>query len=105
MAKLYRLMGSELSMMYQERDLGVLVDSLMKGSTQCVVAVKKALPQPEGPSLSSLLGVALLPLARQGRLSYRPAFPDTCSQMPLIIGVEEELRGDAWKWQVNTDQA
>ena len=35
-------MGSELSMMDQERELGVLVDSSMKGLTQCVVAVKKA---------------------------------------------------------------
>ena len=35
-------MGSELSVMDQERDLGVLVDSLMKVSTQCAVAVKKA---------------------------------------------------------------
>ena len=35
-------MGSELSVMDQERDLGVLVDSSMKVSTQCVAAVKKA---------------------------------------------------------------
>ena len=38
----YQLMGSELSVMDQERDLGVLVDSSMKESTQCTVAVKKA---------------------------------------------------------------
>ena len=39
---IHQLMGSELSMMDQERDLGVLVDSSMKVSTQCAVAVKKA---------------------------------------------------------------
>ena len=38
----YQLMGSGLSMTDQERDLGVLVDSSMKGPTQCVAAVKKA---------------------------------------------------------------
>ena len=38
----YQLMGSELSMTDQERDFGVLVDSLMKVSTQCAAAVKKA---------------------------------------------------------------
>ena len=32
--------GSELSVMDQERDFGVLVDSSMKVSTQYVVAVK-----------------------------------------------------------------
>ena len=39
---IYQLMGSELSMMDQERDLGVLMDSSMKVLTQCVPAVKKA---------------------------------------------------------------
>ena len=34
-------MGSELSVRDQERDLGVLVDSSVKVSTQCVVAMKK----------------------------------------------------------------
>ena len=38
----YKLMGSELSATNQERDLGVLVDSSMKMSTQCAAAVKKA---------------------------------------------------------------
>ena len=38
----YRLTGSELSVTDQERDLGVLVDSSMKVSTQCAAAVKKA---------------------------------------------------------------
>ena len=47
---IYQLMGSELSLMDQERDLGVLVDSSMKGSTQCAVAVKKA---------NSMLGIIL----------------------------------------------
>ena len=35
-------MGSELSVMDQERDLGVLVDRSMKVSTQGAAAVKKA---------------------------------------------------------------
>ncbi|XP_061469779.1 structural maintenance of chromosomes protein 1A-like isoform X2 [Rhineura floridana] len=35
-------MGSELAVTDQERDLGVVVDSTMKMSTQCAAAVKKA---------------------------------------------------------------
>ena len=35
-------MGSERSVMDQERDLGVLVDSSKEVSTQCAAAVKKA---------------------------------------------------------------
>ena len=35
-------MGSELLITDQETDLGVLVDSLMKVSTQCAVAVKNS---------------------------------------------------------------
>ena len=44
----YRLMGSELSVTAQERDLGVLVDNSMKVSTQCAAAIRKA---------NSMLGV------------------------------------------------
>ena len=38
----YNLMGSELAVTDQERDLEVVVDSSMKMSTQCAAAVKKA---------------------------------------------------------------
>lgn len=38
------LMGSELGVMDQEWDLGVAVDSSMKMSTQCVVAVERQIP-------------------------------------------------------------
>ena len=37
----YQLMGSELSVTDQKKDLGVIVDSSMKVSTQCAAAVKK----------------------------------------------------------------
>ena len=38
----YNLMGSELVVTIQERDLGIVVDGSMKMSTQCAAAVKKA---------------------------------------------------------------
>ena len=38
----YNLMGSELAVTKQERDLGVVVDSSMKMSTQCAATAKKA---------------------------------------------------------------
>ena len=38
----YNLMGSELAVTKQERDLGIVADSLMKMSTQCVATVMKA---------------------------------------------------------------
>ena len=47
----YQLMGSELSVMDQERDIGVLVDSLMKVSTQCVQSCPT-------------LGVVLIPISK-----------------------------------------
>ena len=44
----FNLMGSELVVTEQERDLGVVVDSSMKMSTQCAATVKKE---------SSILGI------------------------------------------------
>ena len=38
----YNLMGSELAVTKPERDLGVVIDSSMKMSTQCADAEKKA---------------------------------------------------------------
>ncbi|CAM5109632.1 unnamed protein product [Eretmochelys imbricata] len=38
----YNMMGANLPMTNQERDLGVIVDSSLKTSTQCAAAVKKA---------------------------------------------------------------
>lgn len=38
----YTLMGSELSVSDQDRDLGMLVDSSTKALTHCVADVKKA---------------------------------------------------------------
>ncbi|CAM5152026.1 unnamed protein product [Natator depressus] len=38
----YKMMGSKLVVTTQKRDLGVIVDSSLKTSTQCAVAVKKA---------------------------------------------------------------
>uniref|UniRef100_K7GG65 Reverse transcriptase domain-containing protein n=1 Tax=Pelodiscus sinensis TaxID=13735 RepID=K7GG65_PELSI len=38
----YSMMGANLAMTNQERDLGVIVDSSLKTSTQCAAAVKKA---------------------------------------------------------------
>ncbi|EMP36995.1 hypothetical protein UY3_05796, partial [Chelonia mydas] len=38
----YKMMGSELAVTIQERDLGVIVESSLKTSTQCAAAVKKA---------------------------------------------------------------
>ncbi|CAM4594941.1 unnamed protein product [Lepidochelys kempii] len=38
----YKMMGSKLAVTTQERDLGVIVDSSLKTSTQCAAAVKKA---------------------------------------------------------------
>ncbi|CAM5079620.1 unnamed protein product [Natator depressus] len=37
----YTMMGSKLAVTTQERDLGVIVDSSLKSSTQCAAAVKK----------------------------------------------------------------
>ncbi|CAM5134922.1 unnamed protein product [Natator depressus] len=37
----YTVMGSKLAVTTQERDLGVIVDSSLKSSTQCAAAVKK----------------------------------------------------------------
>ncbi|CAM4642329.1 unnamed protein product [Lepidochelys kempii] len=37
----YKMMGSKLAVATQERDFGVIVDSSLKTSTQCAVAVKK----------------------------------------------------------------
>ena len=38
----YNLMGSELAVTEQERDLGVVADSSMKMSIHCAATVKKA---------------------------------------------------------------
>ncbi|CAM5136177.1 unnamed protein product [Eretmochelys imbricata] len=38
----YKMMGSKLAVTTQERDLGIIVDSSLKTSTQCAAAVKKA---------------------------------------------------------------
>ncbi|CAM4478002.1 unnamed protein product [Lepidochelys kempii] len=38
----YTMMGSKLAVTTQERDLGVIVDSSLKTSTQCAAAVKRA---------------------------------------------------------------
>ncbi|CAM4640541.1 unnamed protein product [Lepidochelys kempii] len=39
----YKMIGSKLAVTLQERDLGIIVDSSLKTSTQCAAAVKKAI--------------------------------------------------------------
>ena len=95
-------MSSQLSVMDQEEELGVLADSWMKGSTQCAAALKKA---------NSMLGIIKKGTENKAANIIQKAGKATPGVMQTVLvnapqkrqsgtgkGAQESNSNDDWGW-------